>query len=102
MTHPHNAYLEALLDTGLIGTVLLCAYFVHAFRRLRALGKEAALAPAMRGFFQGAAAALVGMLVSDLTDSSLTPRPEQVFLWLALGLMYGEYARRAAVQRAGA
>ncbi|HWZ62594.1 MAG TPA: O-antigen ligase family protein [Steroidobacteraceae bacterium] len=102
VTHPHNAYLEALLDTGVIGTVLLCAYFVHAFRRLRALGKDAALAPAMRGFFQGAAAALIGMLISDLTDSSLTPRPEQVFLWLALGLMYGEYARRAAAQRATA
>ena len=96
VTHPHNAYLEALLDTGVIGAVLLCGYFVHVFRKLRALGRDAALSPVLRGFFQGAAAGLVCMLISDITDSSLAPRPEQVFLWLAIGLMYGEYARRAA------
>jgi O-antigen ligase len=96
VTHPHNAYLEALLDMGLIGTALLCAYFVHVWGRLRTLGKDPRLEPALRGFFQGAAAALLGMLVSDFTDSSLKPRPEQAFLWLAIGMMYGEYARRAA------
>jgi hypothetical protein len=36
------------------------------------------------------------MLVSDFTDSSLVPRPEQVFLWLAIGVMYGFRARRIA------
>jgi hypothetical protein len=35
------------------------------------------------------------MLVSDFTDSSLAPRPEQAFLWVAIGMMYGECARRA-------
>jgi O-antigen ligase len=93
-THPHNAYLEALLDMGVIGTVLLCAYFVHVFRGLRELSRHPQLEPALRGLFQGAAAGLVGMLVSDFTDSSLAPRPEQAFLWLAIGMMYGEWARR--------
>jgi O-antigen ligase len=97
VTHPHNAYLEALLDMGVIGTVMLCAYFVHVFRHLRELSRDPRLEPALRGFFQGAAAGLIGMLVSDFTDSSLAPRPEQAFLWLAIGMMYGECARRAAV-----
>lgn len=100
VTHPHNAYLQALLDTGIVGTVLLCSYFVHVFRRLRALAKDSGVDPLLRGFYLGAAAGLVGMLVSDLTDSSLAPRAEQAFLWLAIGMMYGEYARRAAVARA--
>ena len=99
VTHPHNAYLQALLDMGLVGTVLLCAYFVHVFKGLRELSQDPGLEPALRGFFQGAAAALVGMLVSDFTDSSLAPRPEQAFLWLAIGMMYGECARRAALSR---
>lgn len=94
-THPHNAYLEALLDMGVIGTLLLCAYFAHVFRGLRELARHPGLEPALRGFFLGAAAGLVGMLVSDFTDSSLAPRPEQAFLWLAIGMMYGECARRA-------
>jgi O-antigen ligase len=96
VTHPHNAYLEALLDMGVIGTLLLCGYFVHVWRGLRGLAKDARLQPMLRGFYQGAAAGLVSMLISDFTDSSLAPRPEQAFLWLAIGMMYGEYARRAA------
>jgi O-antigen ligase len=99
VTHPHNAYLEALLDMGVIGTLLLCGYFVHVWRRLRGLAKDARLEPMLRGFYQGAAAGLVSMLISDFTDSSLAPRPEQAFLWLAIGMMYGEYTRRAAVTR---
>jgi O-antigen ligase len=104
VTHPHNAYLEALLDMGIVGMVMLCAYFVHVFRGLRELSRDPRLEPALRGLFQGAAAGLVGMLVSDFTDSSLAPRPEQAFLWLAIGMMYGEYARRAGeyAQRAAA
>ena len=96
VTHPHNAYLEALLDMGIVGAVLVCAYFVHVFRLLRELSRDTRLEPALRGFFQGAAAGLIGMLVSDFTDSSLAPRPEQAFLWLAIGMMYGECTRRAA------
>ena len=97
VTHPHNAYLEALLDMGVVGTALLCAYFAHLWMRLRQLAKDPRLEPALRGFFQGTAAGLIGMLISDFTDSSLSPRPEQAFLWLAIGMMYGEYTRRAAL-----
>jgi len=100
VTHPHNAYLEALLDTGVVGTVLLCSYFVHVWRRMRAVVRAPDVEPLLRGFYLGACAGLLAMLVSDLTDSSLAPRPEQAFLWLAIGMMYGEYARRAAVARA--
>lgn len=94
--HPHNAYLEALLDMGFVGLVLLLAYFAHVWRRLRQLGSSAYLSPSMRGFFQGAAAALIAFLVTGVAGSSLTPRPEHAFLWLAIGMMYGQLARRPA------
>src|SRR5882762_8293496 len=77
------------------GLVLLCAYFVHVWKGLHTLAKDPGVAPALRGFYQGAAAGLVGMLISDFTDSSLTPRPEQAFLWLAIGMMYGYRARQS-------
>ena len=96
VTHPHNAYLQAALDMGITGLLLLCAYFAHVWRGLRALAKDPAVAPALRGFYQGAAAGLAGIMVANCTDSSLTPRPEQAFLWLAIGMMYGYQARRAA------
>ena len=88
-THPHNAYLEALLDMGVIGLALLCAYWLHAWRGLRALAADASVDPALRGFFQGAAAGLAALLAIAVADSSLAPRAEQVYLWLAIGFMYG-------------
>jgi len=88
-THPHNAYLEALLDMGLLGLGLLCAYYLHVWRCLRALAADASLNPTLRGFFQGAAAGLVALLAVAVADSSLAPRSEQAYLWLAIGLMLG-------------
>jgi O-antigen ligase len=94
-THPHNAFLEAALDLGLVGMALVCAFYAHLWRRLRALGADAGLGAQERGFYQGAAAALAALLVCGLTDGSLAPRAEQVFLWFAVGMMYGRAARRA-------
>jgi len=87
--HPHNAYLQALLDMGIVGLILVCAYFVHLWKGFRALSVDPALSPTLRGFFLGAAAGLASLLIAYLTDSSLLPRPEQAFLWLAIGMMYG-------------
>jgi hypothetical protein len=57
---------------------------------------DADLSPALRGLFQGAAAGLLGLLASNFTDGSLTPRPEQTLLWLAIGMMYGQLYKRQA------
>ncbi|HZF18802.1 MAG TPA: O-antigen ligase family protein [Burkholderiales bacterium] len=94
--HPHNAYLQALLDMGVVGLVLLCCYFAHVWKGLRALSVDPTIRPALRGFYLGAAAALASLLVSYMTDSSLAPMPEQSFLWLAIGMMYGQRRPAAA------
>jgi O-antigen ligase len=94
VTHPHNAYLQALLDMGLIGLVLLVAYYIHVWRGMRSLGSNAWLSPTMRGFFQGGLAALACFFVSGFSGSSLRPVAEFSFLWLAIGLMYGVMARK--------
>lgn len=91
--HPHNAYLQALLDMGIVGLILLCAYFAHVWKSFRALSVDLAVSPTLRGFYLGGAAGLAGLLISYVTDSSLAPRPEQVFLWVAIGMMYGQRTR---------
>jgi len=96
VTHPHSAYLQTILDMGLIGLALLCAYFLHVWRGFRALASNPALSASERGFFQGAAAALLAFLIMGFADGSFTPAPEQAFLWFAIGMMYGERIRRAA------
>ncbi len=92
--HPHNAYLEAYLDVGILGTVLLLAFFAHVWKHMRNLGSNAFLTPEMRGFFQGTAAGLIAFLLTGFAGSSLVPLPETAFLWIAIGMMYGLLARR--------
>jgi hypothetical protein len=81
-----------LLDMGVVGLALLLAYFAHVWKGFRALSADPALSPTLRGFYLGAAAGLACLLISYATDSSLTPGPEQSFLWLAIGMMYGQRA----------
>jgi O-antigen ligase len=96
VTHPHNAYLQAVLDMGIVGLILLCAYFTHVWRGFRRLSVDPALSPVMRGFYQGAAAGLLSFLIAAVTDGSLLPKGEQAFLWLAIGMMYGQLGKRQA------
>jgi O-antigen ligase len=94
--HPHNAYLEAVLDIGVVGLGLLLAYFWHVWNGFRKLGSNAYLSPEMRGFFQGATAGLICFLVTGMSGSTLRPSSEFVYLFMAIGLMYGVLARRPA------
>ncbi len=92
--HPHNAYLRVLLDMGVIGLVLVCSYFYIVWKGFRQLSADPALTPTMRGFYDGAAAGLLSFLIAGMAGSGLTPNGEQMFLWVAIGMMYGERARR--------
>jgi O-antigen ligase len=95
VAHPHNAFLGLLLDMGIVGLVSVCAYFVLVWKGFRSLYRDTSLSPEMRGLFQGAAAGLLAFAAAGFAGSSLTPVPEQSFLWLAIGLMYGMLARKA-------
>jgi O-antigen ligase len=92
--HPHNAYLQAVLDMGLIGLGLLLAYYWHVWRNFRALGSNPYLTPELRGFFQGATAALLCLFVTGMSGGSLRPDVDFACLWLAIGMMYGVLARK--------
>ncbi len=92
--HPHNAYLEALLDTGVIGLSLMLVFFWHVWQGFRKLGSNAYLSPELRAFFQGATAALLAFLVTGMAGSSLRPTAEATYLWFAIAMMYGVMARR--------
>ena len=94
VTHPHNAYIQAILDMGLVGMALLIAFYLHVYRKFRDLGSNAYLSPTMRGFYQGAVAGLLCLIVTGFAGSSLRAVPEFAFLWIAIGMMYGQLARK--------
>jgi len=95
VTHPHNAYLQALIDTGIIGLGLFMAYHIHLWKGFRRLAGDPSLPPVMRGFYAGAATGLLTFLIAGMAGSSLMPCLEQIFLWMAVGMLYAQQARMA-------
>jgi hypothetical protein len=97
VSHPHNAYLQAYLDMGLIGLLLLTAFWIYIWARCLRYGRDPRLPESLQGFFQGSAASVIAFLVAGFAGSSLEPDPAQVFMWLAVGMMYG-LAKRLAIK----
>ena len=93
--HAHNAYLQTLLDMGLIGLALVLAFFGFLLRDFWRASRDKSLSPTLRGFFEGAAIGLISFLIAGVAGSSLTPCAEQTFLWLAAGMLYGMRRTRA-------
>src|SRR5205823_5726754 len=84
--HPHNAYLEMLLDNGILGFIpmmlLFCAFLFHAFRLF--LDARSPLFVAAGG---AAAALLLALMVAGLSSQSFYPVEGTVEMWCAIGLM---------------
>ncbi len=99
--HPHNAYLEVLLDYGLVGLTVILAFFamilVWAARLFVDRGNPWCTAVG------GLALALVlGQLVASLGSQHFYPREGVVGMWLAIGLMLRVGLLRERAHRAAA
>ncbi|TFW34381.1 O-antigen ligase family protein [Massilia horti] len=91
--HPHSAYLGALLDLGVLGSLAVGVFFVHAWRLFRRLAASAP-DPLWGHFFNGGAACILVLLIQGATDDSFLPGRTHTLLWLAYGAAVG-YAGRA-------
>jgi O-antigen ligase len=100
VSHPHNAYLQAFMDGGAIGLVLLLAFWIWAWRSFRRESRNASHPVELRGFFEGAAAGLLAFLIAGMAGSSLRADAAQAFLWLALGVLIGTRAKQRAAKPA--
>lgn len=90
--HPHNAYIATLQDVGLVGAAVI-AWFFWRMRGLFAVLRARLSDPMLRGFFHGANACILLLLVQGLTDDRFTPTFPQTYLWLAYGIALGMAAR---------
>ena len=83
--HPHNAYLEMLLDNGLVGFFCVIPLYLILLRRLLGLFRdpEDRLVEVAGGV---ALSLLLALLVASMGAQTLYPREGVVEMWAALGV----------------
>ncbi len=92
-SHPHNMYLAALLDIGLIGLIAILYLYFRMFQAMSILSRHPEIGDRMRAFFGGAAASFAGMMVLSFTGGLWYPEIEQSFLWIAMGFVFAYWSR---------
>ncbi len=94
--HPHNAYLEILIDSGLIGFVLVVPFYLAVLYSSISLFRDAR-APEMAVAGGVTAALVLALLVASMGSQTFYPREGAVGMWCAIGLMWRVRRQRAAV-----
>jgi O-antigen ligase len=83
--HPHNAYLELLLDNGIVGFLIIAPfYLVVLSRSVRLFRDSSPLAAAVGGV---ASSLILALLVASFGSQTFYPREGSVGMWAAIGLM---------------
>jgi O-antigen ligase len=92
--HPHNAYLEMLLDSGATGLLVTLAlygtFLAIGFSLLRDPHN-----PEFVGIGGVALSLILSQLVGAFTGQSFWPREATVGMWCAIGLMLRVWAQRS-------
>lgn len=92
--HPHNAYLECLLDNGLVGFAPIIAFYllvlVYATRLF--LTPRDPWCATVGGL---TCALVLALLVASMGSQTFYPREGSVGMWAAIGLMFRVYVARA-------
>jgi O-antigen ligase len=97
--HPHNAYLEALLDNGVLGFAPIIAFYVcilvHAVGLLR--DRRSAVCVASGGV---ACALVLALLSASMGSQTFYPREGALGMWCAIGLVLRVWVTRAQARAA--
>ncbi len=91
--HPHNAYLQCLLDNGWIGAIPIFLFYLIVLRRSISLFADSR-SPVFIAVGGVCLALVFAQLVGSLGSQTFYPREGTVGLWCAMGLMWRVYLER--------
>jgi O-antigen ligase len=98
--HPHNAYLESLLDNGVIGFVLTMSFYATVLWLSLSLFLDSR-SPVFVATGGAALALVLALLFGAVGSQTFYPREGAVGMWCAIGLMLRtSVERRRALRRA--
>lgn len=92
--HPHQAYLEQLLDNGMIGFLLIIPFYLYALFRSLPLVLERH-DPLLCAIGCAGFCSVIALMIGAFGGQTFYPREGSVGMWAAIGLVL-----RASVQRA--
>ena len=94
--HPHNAYLELLLDNGVVGFLIVISFYLSMLKTGFTLfmDRRNPMYEAVGGV---AAALILALLFASVGSQTFYPREGAVGMWCAIGLML-----RVSVERSRA
>jgi O-antigen ligase len=91
--HPHNIYLELLMDLGLLGFAAVAAWHLRIVRQLRRAHDDPGLGDELRGWFLGLRWAFLGALAMAATTAYYMPNAAQAPWWFGLGMLFAFWRR---------
>jgi O-antigen ligase len=86
-TNVHNAYVEVLAETGLVGVVLFLVFVITAFRRIRVILHDPTLSTGAVASARCAAAIVLAIAVWFNDNAVFGNQAETVFLAIMLGIL---------------
>ena len=91
--HPHNAYLEMLLDNGAVGLALVIPFYLVVLWRAVALfsNRSDDLSAAVGGL---TLALVLALLIAAVGSQTFYPREGSVGMWAAIGIMLRVWEER--------
>jgi O-antigen ligase len=85
--HPHNMYLELILDSGLVGLAGLMPFYIilltQTYRSLKFINEYE-----IKEYQYAVIVSLTGFLISGLTNKSLFPGDDNFYLWVVMGFAF--------------
>lgn len=98
-SHPHNAYLEMLLDNGLVGFVLVMPFYGLLLWRSFILFRDSR-SPVFVAVGGATAAMILGLLIASLGSQTFYPREGWMGMWCLMFLLLRVWVQRALVLNA--
>jgi O-antigen ligase len=87
MMHPHNMYLEQILDVGIIGLVCMIWLFAILFRKVhRTLGTIQDYK--LREYRCGMIVSIASYFIAGVTGRSFFPQLKNSFFWIIVGMTF--------------
>lgn len=85
--YPHNDYLQFLLESGLVCTIVLSVFFFNLFKNLF-IELNRRHDPFVKSIVIGGMSGLLGVIVHSFVDFNFHVPAVALLFWLLLGLIY--------------